>query len=329
MKKYFATLAPRLFSMGYPVLPAVGKRVLLTGWSDMTIDEPTVSYWVSNGQAACNVGMRCGDPSLGMALTMGDVDIYDRDVARIVAASIGATIERRGQAPKRGLIYCQAEPFAKIKKVWHSPDGAKHTVEWLGDGQQFIAFGMHPDIGKEYAWRDDVSLLDREPWEIPVVTETDVLNWMDNVLPGLIPGEWLSGSDKGPGATGADQRGMSKDERVLLNYKAPLDIERDRLVKALMSLDADMDYDEWCSMGMALHHQFAGGDEGCNLFDDWSKTGTKYAGRHEIEKKWASFGADFSRNGGVITCATILHKASEFLKKMDRDEAGAAARSVG
>ena len=107
MKKYFATLAPRLFSMGYPVLPAVGKRVLLTGWSDMTIDEPTVSYWVSNGQAACNVGMRCGDPSLGMALTMGDVDIYDRDVARIVAASIeetfGATIERRGQAPKRGI----------------------------------------------------------------------------------------------------------------------------------------------------------------------------------------------------------------------------------
>lgn len=325
MKKYFATHALTLFGMGYPVLPAEGKRVFIENWPNLVIDEPTVTYWVSNGQAANNVGMRCGDPSLGMALTMGDVDIYDRDVARIVAASIentfGATIERRGQAPKRGLIYCQAEPFPKVKRIWFSPDGVKHTVEWLGDGQQFIAFGKHPETKKEYTWRDDLSLLDREPWELPMVTEAAVLDWMDNVLPGLIPATWVVGTDNGPGASAvADQRGMSKDERVLLNYKAPLDIEVDRLTKALMSLDADMDYDGWCRIGMALHHQFSGGDEGCDLFDEWSKTGTKYVGRHEIDKKWASFGADFSRNGGVVTCASILHLASEFLKKLDRDE---------
>lgn len=324
MTRYFANHALQLFSSGYPVLPAKGKKVLLDDWPTLTIDEPTVTYWVSNGQAACNIGMRCGDASLGMALTMGDVDIYDRDVARKVAASIeqtfGPTVERRGEAPKRGLIYTQSEPFDKIKRVWYSQDNVKHTVEWLGNGQQFIAYGMHPDINKEYAWRDDKSLLDCEPWELPQVSEAAVLAWMDNVLPGLLPADWVPGSDKGANAKASEQRGMSKDERVLLNYKPPIEIDDERLAKAVMSLDPDMEYDNWCRVGMALHHQYDGADIGLALFDDWSKTGSKYQGRNEIDNKWESFGADFSRSGGVVTCATVLQMAGPALKALDREE---------
>ena len=36
--------------------------------------------------------------------------------------------------------------------VFISPDGVEHKVEILGDGQQYIVDGIHPDTGKPYRW---------------------------------------------------------------------------------------------------------------------------------------------------------------------------------
>ena len=63
-----------------------------------------------------------------------------------------------------------------------------------------------------------------------------------------------------------------------------------RLLEALLRhVSADCGYDDWIHVGMAMHTETAGADEGLDLFDSWSGTGKKYQGVKETETKWRSF----------------------------------------
>jgi hypothetical protein len=48
--------------------------------------------------------------------------------------------------------FCAREPFPKISITLIAPDGKKARLEFLGNGQQFVAFGDHPDTGEPYRW---------------------------------------------------------------------------------------------------------------------------------------------------------------------------------
>ena len=88
---------------------------------------------------------------------------------------LGVTPLRRvGQPPKRLLVYRAAgEPFRKAQtpELWKGDLKAK--VEVLGHGQQFVAFGIHPDTGQPYAW--DGPTPETMPLaELPAVTQEQV-----------------------------------------------------------------------------------------------------------------------------------------------------------
>ena len=68
---------------------------------------------------------------------------------------------RIGRAPKRLLVYRAAQPFKGFK---YPP------IEVLGLGQQFIAYGIHPDTAQPYHWPVQ-SLTDIALDELPVITE--------------------------------------------------------------------------------------------------------------------------------------------------------------
>ena len=71
---------------------------------------------------------------------------------------------------------------------------------------------------------------------------------------------------------------------------------------ALNKLDPDLDYDDWVTVGMAIHSEFPG-DDGLLIWDSWSSNGDKY----EIgccETKWKSF----TSTGGV-TLGSLHHLA--------------------
>ena len=311
----FSDVALSLFDAGYPVLPAHGKKILIDDWAAMQIDRPTVEYWVSNGQASANTGIRCGE------VTMADIDITDKDVARVVAASVeehfGATIERRGMAPKRGLIYSMDGQWGKVQVKLTDPTGKVHKVEWLAKGQQFIAYGIHPDTGKPYTYRDR-GLLEVEPWELPTVTEADVCAWMRDVLPGLLPEDWVIGN---AGGGAASDQPADAEERALLNFKARLEMDWDEVKKCVMCLDADVSRDEWYRVLMAIHHQSGGSDDGLDLADEWSKSGTKYKGRRDVAAVWRSIDNDPSR-GRIVTMASVIKMARETdkWKELERAE---------
>ncbi|NBT79294.1 MAG: hypothetical protein EBT04_12745, partial [Betaproteobacteria bacterium] len=66
-----------------------------------------------------------------------------------------------------------------------------------------------------------------------------------------------------------------------------------------------MHHDDWIKVGMALHHNFKGGEEGIIIFDDWSSKGKKYKGRKEIDQKWRSFESDDPSGKVLITMMTV------------------------
>ena len=60
------------------------------------------------------------------------------------------------------------------------PDASKVQVEILGEGQQFVCDGLHPDTGQPYRWTDgspaDVAITD-----LPVVDEPMLREMLEEV----------------------------------------------------------------------------------------------------------------------------------------------------
>lgn len=61
-------------------------------------------------------------------------------------------------------------------------------------------------------------------------------------------------------------------------------------IRALLNvLEADLVYDDWLHVLMAVHHEFGGSDEGLQVANEWSSRGVKYKGPREVQAKWRSF----------------------------------------
>ena len=108
--------------------------------------------------------------------------------------------------------------------------------------------------------------------------------------------------------TRAQELGLDKKERseVPDDLKEPLDLSTDEIKATCALLDKDKwinDYSGWIDLGMSLHHQFRGSDEGLDLWFELSKEYPN-ASYEEHEFKWDSFNL---KKGG-ITLASILHE---------------------
>src|SRR5262249_6944512 len=90
-----------------------------------------------------------------------DADITDTEAAEDVENLVcewfeerGYILPRIGRAPKRAFPFRTDAPFAKLLTVFKPRNGEskKQRVEILCDGQQVVAFGIHEDTKKDYAW---------------------------------------------------------------------------------------------------------------------------------------------------------------------------------
>ena len=65
----------------------------------------------------------------------------------------GYFLVRIGKPPKRAIPFRTLEPFAKLTTNFEVPAGADaEKIEFLCDGQQFVAHGIHPGTQKPYGW---------------------------------------------------------------------------------------------------------------------------------------------------------------------------------
>ncbi len=83
-----------------------------------------------------------------------------------------------------------------------------------------------------------------------------------------------------------------------------------RLLQVILShLDADCGYDDWTAVGMAVHNETGGSDDGYALYDAWSSIGAKYVGPKATAAKWKSFRSDYERGYSIRTLFRMARAA--------------------
>lgn len=165
-----------LLGNGYLIVPITPglKRPPIKQWETARLGAADVAKYAGHG-----VGVLCGQGAHPIAAI--DVDTADEALAaRFVGwcqEHLGATCERVGNAPKILLAYRAAEEgWAKATGAWFEDlVGGRHRLEVLGNGQQFVAYHIHPDTSRPYEWVDFFGGLDAmQAADLPVVTLAQV-----------------------------------------------------------------------------------------------------------------------------------------------------------
>ncbi len=309
----FAEHGAALLANGYLIIPIKPghKRPALDNWQTARLGAADLTRYPNHG-----VGVLCGQGAQPIAAI--DVDTTDGALTtRFVGwcqEHLGATCERVGFAPKILLAYRAAsEGWGKATGAWFEDlGGARHRLEVLGKGQQFVAYHIHPDTGEPYEWVDFFGGLDAmRAGDLPIITEAQVEEALQ-VFEAMAEEAGLvrvSGSKtKAGGMTSAPV------DDPLMAYEPPVGIDMGE-ARRLVSYVDNEDYDTWLKVGMSLHHEFDGDVAALDLWDEWSSTATNYASREDLEKRWDSFG----RSGRNPTTARWLLKVAGEAKKPDHD----------
>lgn len=302
MVEYMKTYGPALIANGYPITEIIPgtKRVGRTGWQThpLTLEElaPFARY---------GIGILCGLP--GSAICGIDLDLPDPDVVAKVEEQLEGIFEEKvlcmpkrvGKAPK-ALYICRAEKpgWAKRTSAVYVKNGVKCQAEILGRGQQFVAYGVHPDTGLPYTQTSLVGdggfalPLDKTKLEdLPVVTEAEIgalLSLVEQVL-----------EDSGYEQLAPASRQLSgvpsevPEELSLSDIKCP-DVSLAKAERIIREIKPDLgkgSYDTWLKYGMALHNQFDGSLEALELWKRVSlEFGPESYSSDGCDQKWASFG---------------------------------------
>ncbi len=220
-------------------------------------------------------------PEAGIGIAAGrvvgiDIDVlHSSDVAHQITGlamrMLGQTPALRiGHAPKRLLVYRAAEPFGGFK---YPP------IEVLGLGQQFIAYGIHPDTGKPYDWPIQ-TLADIALNDLPLITEVQAREFARQAY-ALVPIE-LRPKSLGVGLRCAGTATATTFTN-LPEQRGTYAAVEDALTHIV---NADLDYDSWVRVGMAIKGALA--QAGWALFQAWSAKSQKNDDK-TTQKSWHSF----------------------------------------
>lgn len=139
---------------GYSPIPVLGKRALLFEWQKKSdAGEAEIANWPVVARGMDNTGaltkyMPCADVDITLPRAADAVE----DVIRDWFDGRGTLLCRFGNAPKRALLFRTSVPFTKTAAHFKAPDGSLQKVEILGDGQQVVIDGIHPDTRQPYRW---------------------------------------------------------------------------------------------------------------------------------------------------------------------------------
>jgi hypothetical protein len=141
-----------LFANGYSPVLARGKVSDVTGWRTPVKSDAEITELTYANTAYANTGLLCG------TLVAVDIDAPDAEAAEDLLAmaetlpGFERALKRVGKAPKICLFFRTAEVRKKRATKAYIIRGEKCQVEVMGDGQQVLGFGVHPDTGKPYEW---------------------------------------------------------------------------------------------------------------------------------------------------------------------------------
>ena len=307
-----------------------GKTPRVNKWSEApTLDLEGLTREYRNRS---NIGIRLGEPSKlhGYYLHIIDLDIRkielaDEAVAKLLelwpAALTFPSVISGSRGASRHIYFLSREPFRKLKLaksktsqlVWD--DSQKRHIsrnDWeidlMGTGSQAVVPpSLHPDTALPYEWERPLHLDLLEFGIGPIVPVGTVAAWGARVV--------VPESDD--------------DDLEALWNNSPLDIEADEIDAILAQIPNDAEeldaagnlirtgahYDDYIEVGMALHHQFEGREEGFAKWVAWGSQSSKFDARHARYRWDKSFGD--AKN--PVRMATLIQKANNNRLKADHD----------
>jgi hypothetical protein len=153
----------QLCAAGYIPIPLFGKvppnrknnnRKGFAGWEQTReVTREQLEMWSKTWPDASNTGL------LTRLMPVLDADICSEEAARGVEDRVrerfeehGHILVRIGKSPKRAIPFRTIEPFEKIIVNLTAPSGNNEKIEFLADGQQIAAFGIHPETNQPFRW---------------------------------------------------------------------------------------------------------------------------------------------------------------------------------
>jgi hypothetical protein len=145
----------RLRRAGFDPLPVSGKQVFLEGWSTKTnTSENDIRLWGKLWPDWTNTGVLTRlAPAIDLDITDPEAAEAVEELARERFEERGHILVRIGKAPKRAILLRTPEPFKKLSAGLIAPNGdTTQKIEILGNGQQLVVAGIHPETGLPYNW---------------------------------------------------------------------------------------------------------------------------------------------------------------------------------
>lgn len=267
----------RLRDRGYNPIPLNGKRPFTEGW-----ENPAIQWdpWLQT-YAAHNVGILTGKV---IAL---DIDIDDAAINAAIHDEVAIRWDpdvpcRVGRQPRKMLIFRSAhDHFPKITRQL-TLNGVPCRIEVLGTGQQFAAFGTHPDTKQPFTW--PVPLCDFAV--LPAVTREEMQEFLTNTIAALAS-EGLA-YDARTASSGTIERRAAPEPIEDLPDDTPAQV-----AEALANVSPN-GWDQTVAVGMALKAAHNDGEPWAEeAFRAFARTSDRYPlnprGEAWISRRWDSF----------------------------------------
>ncbi|QGF21057.1 putative DNA primase [Pectobacterium phage MA11] len=312
-KTKLAEVWPELLENGYNFLPLKfkTKRPPFDEWTEYKADSKLAKRWekeFKNGGAGLNTTYT---PAV-------DIDVYDDAMAsalqELVEFDYGITPVRFGQAPKRLMLFRTDEPFTKMSSgTWMSPSGHASKIEILGEGQQLVAFGIHPDTDEPYWWVDGKDPTNTDISELPMLTAEDgraICDAFDVMAEeaGWKPKLKAKKSRKVAASIGEDDAFGLSDADLVRKW----DGSDDELERLVMLIPGYEDYQTWIEMIAALQISVENQELAYDVALKWSAQAFNFD-MDSFEDKWEK---GFHHDGdSLITLATFIKQAREIEKE--------------
>lgn len=307
VRDFLARHGCTLLDQGYTVVPIQqGKKAPgYDGWQKTKPSKDQVQEWLRDGFKNAGVGI------LTKHTCAIDIDCLDDETAlkfeEWCKREIGKAPVRIGRAPKRLLLYRTDEPFSKRRSAeYFDQFGQKQLLEVLGNGQQFVAFHVHPDTGKHYEWVDDVSPLNVRAADLTTIKPEQIDRLLQAFEEHAKAEEW---EIRRSARSGLKRDGQVDADNPWIEDTHSIEITTEELRSRLLLVKGCEDYDTWFMVGMALYHQFDGDDEGFELWNEWSEAADNYD-PDSLERKWPTFEIE-GKKRAPLTARYILRLSRE------------------
>jgi hypothetical protein len=173
-----------LVDRGYTPIPVIGKIPPFKSWQKVeNVSRPMLEAWGRNFPRATNTGILTKHtPTLDVDILSEPAAIAIENLVRERFEERGYVLPRIGRAPKRAIVFRTNDPFAKITANLIAANGnAGEKIEFMCDGQQIVAAGIHPDTGQPYVWPLG-NPTDIAHDDLPCISEEEAKQLVDDIV---------------------------------------------------------------------------------------------------------------------------------------------------